>query len=148
MVRFQQTPEQVDLPEEIEVELGQAVNRRDARREGRIDAGAAHFIPSKEGGAAHLGKPEGTAHPHRGPGFGHPGHGQTDIVVLGQGGADQVLESRVVEHLPPGQVGQAVEIRLGLTLEGLEAIILGHLPGVAIVFGGQAAAEEQGTDQK
>ena len=40
------------------------------------------FIPAIEGGAAHLGQPEGAAHPHRGPGFGHPGQGQAGIVVL------------------------------------------------------------------
>ena len=111
-----EAPEQVDLPEEVKVELGQAVHHTDPLRDGRVDAGLAQFLPLPQGGAAYLGEPQGAAHPHQGPGFGQPGHGLADIVVLRQRGADEVLEGRVAENLPPGEISQGVQLGPGLTL--------------------------------
>ena len=142
-----EAPEQVDLPEEIKVELGQAVHDTDPLRDGRVDAGLAQFFPLPQGRAAYLGEPQGAAHPHQGPGFRQPGHSLADVVVLRQRGADEVLEGRVAENLPPGKISQGVKLRPGLTLTGLEAVLLGHLPGGALVPG-DAAGKQQSADEE
>ena len=97
-----QTPEKIDLPEEIEIEPGQVGGRIDAPRDGGLDGVPACALSLVQAGGVHLGHQEGTAHPGRGPRFGHPVQGQARVVVISQRGVDQFLENRVIVNFPPG----------------------------------------------
>src|SRR5207249_5053637 len=52
-----------------------------------------------------LGELVRACHPELSAGFRHPGHRQAEVLVLLQRGADQLLQGRVLEELPPAEVG-------------------------------------------
>jgi len=128
--------EQVDFPKQVKVELRQVVRGLERGARGRV-AGFGEAFPLVEGHPSQLGQPGRAAYPHQGPGLGHPGRGQTQVIVGGQGFPDELLEHGIVEKLPPGEIRQGFELGARLARQGLEAILLGHLLRITLVLGGQ-----------